>query len=167
MIKIGQDPKTKSGLRLLNDYAGIFLDPISIFLILGVILYLPLKLSGADTLIDFLYKHFIELLFLWLVFYVPSLIAYVFLSLNSKFKRFLNYDNKELGVFISGLILLFLTFLFSVIGFFAENATLVLPFGLMAYAFFKLCCYFPFILMARMIGLKTIELIFKIMDNKK
>jgi hypothetical protein len=161
LIKIGQDPKTKSGLRLLNDYARIFSDPIFIFITLGAILYLPLKLLGADTLIDFLYKHFTEVLFSWFVFYIPSLVAYLFLSSNSKFKKFLNYGNKELGIFISGLILLFLTFLFSVIGFFSESPLLVLPFGLMAYAFFKLCCYFPFILMARMIAKKTMKLIFK------
>lgn len=161
MIKIGRETRTKSGLRLLNDYAGIFLDPISIFIIFGAILYLPLKLLGAETLIDFLYKHFKELLFLWFIFYVPSLISYLFLSLSSKFKRFLDYGNKELGIFLSGLILLFLTFLFSIIGFVSEISLLALPFGLMAYAFFKLCCYFPFILIGRMIALKTVKLVFK------
>ncbi len=167
MIKIGQNPKMKSGSRLLNDYAKVFLDPIFPFIILGAISYFPLKLLGLNTLIDFLYTNFKELLVSWSIFIIPSLVAYLFMSFNIKFKKFIGYSNEGLGLFISGIILLFLTFLLSVTGFFSEISFLTLPFGLMLYAFFKLCCYFPFILMARMIVLKTMELIFKIMDNKK
>lgn len=157
-MKINFNENIKTGYDLLDEYCKRLLHPITQMFIIVLLLFVPLKLLGADTMIDFLFIHFKMALFAWVGFSLPSSLAYVFLLRFNWFVKLIK-DSPSFGVLISGLILMAIFFPISIIGFQFNIPLLVFPMGVLAYSLYLLVCYFPFVLMTRFMGLKVEQLI--------